>query len=58
MVRLQRVFCKNNREILFDAIANWEKELADLHKNKTGEPYHYPDTLILQLGDAKHTFDF
>jgi len=39
-------------EILFDfsTINNWKQELKQLNKTKVGEPYHYPNTLIMLLG--------
>jgi len=39
-------------EILFDfsTINNWKQELKQLNKGKVGEPYHYPNSLIMLLG--------
>ncbi len=40
----------------FDVIDNWDKELEEMNKGKTGEPFHYPDTFVLMLGYAKVYF--
>ena len=40
----------------FDVIDNWDKELGQMNKGKTGEPFHYPDTFVLMLGYAKVYF--
>jgi hypothetical protein len=40
----------------FDVIDNWNKELADMNKDKIGGPFHYPDTFVLMLGYAKAYF--
>jgi len=39
-------------EILLDfsTINNWKQELKQLNKGKVGEPYHYPNSLIMLLG--------
>jgi hypothetical protein len=33
----------------FDIIDKWDKELEEMNKGKTGEPFHYPDTFVLML---------
>lgn len=40
----------------FDIIDNWDKELGEMNRGKTGEPFHYPDTFVLMLGYAKVYF--
>src|SRR6476646_1626597 len=40
----------------FDVIDNWDEELKEMNKDKVGEPFHYPDTIVLLLGYAKVYF--
>lgn len=40
----------------FDVIDNWDKELKEMNRDKPGEPFHYPNTLVLMLGYAKAYF--
>jgi len=42
-------------EILLDSstINNWKQELKQPNKGKVGEPYHYPNSLIMLLGLIK-----
>jgi hypothetical protein len=40
----------------FDVINNWDIELKEMNKDKIGEPFHYPNTFLLLLGDVKVYF--
>jgi len=40
----------------FDVIDNWDIELEEMNRGKTGEPFLYPDTFVLMLGYAKAYF--
>ncbi len=40
----------------FDVINNWDLELKEMNKDKLGQPFHYPNTLLLLLGYAKVYF--
>ena len=37
----------------FDAIDNYDTELKEMNKYKVGEPFHYPDTILLLLDYTK-----
>jgi hypothetical protein len=40
----------------FDVIDNWDSESKEMNKDKVGEPFHYPNTLLLLLGYTKVYF--
>ena len=40
----------------FDVVDNWDSELKEMNKGKVGEPFHYPNTFLLLLGNAKVYF--
>jgi hypothetical protein len=40
----------------FDIINNWDSELKEMNKDKVGEPFHYPNIILLLLGYAKAYF--
>ena len=42
--------------LCFYVIDNWDKELEEMNKGKTGEPFHYPETFVLMLGYVKVYF--
>jgi hypothetical protein len=42
--------------IAFDVIDNRDVELKEINKDKSGEPFHYPNTFLLLLGYAKAYF--
>ena len=58
LVCLQPQSLVRRGEILigFDIIDNWDTELKQMNKDKVGEPFHYPNTFLLLLGNAKVYF--
>jgi len=42
--------------IAFDVIDNRDVELKEINKDKSGEPFHHPNTFLLLLGYAKAYF--
>ena len=40
----------------FDVVNNWDAELKEMNKDKVGEPFSYPNTFLLLLGNAKAYF--
>jgi len=40
----------------FDVINNWDTEPKEMNKDKVGEPFSYPNTVVLLLGYAKVYF--
>jgi len=40
----------------FDVVNNRDAELKEMNKDKAGEPFSYPNTFLLLLGNAKAYF--
>ncbi|HEY6537266.1 MAG TPA: hypothetical protein VIY08_15950 [Candidatus Nitrosocosmicus sp.] len=44
MVHLQQSLVRRGEILVgFDVINNWDSDLKEMNKHKTGEPFHYPN---------------